>query len=291
LPLGQVIRSHSNQFYVLVEGREVLCRPRGKFRIDHQNVLAGDQVEVQIEGTEGRIERVLPRTTVLQHPAVANVDQVLVVFTLRDPMADYGFLDRVLIHAERVGIKTAILLNKVDLLSEAEVEQFCHTYGVQVGYPVVPLAAKLGDGLADLIPLLVGRISVLAGHSGVGKSRLVKALEPTLENIRIGELSEKLGRGKHTTRHVELIPLTVGGLLVDSPGFTYLEFTGLQKWDLAKFLPEFGRLTDTCRFADCVHHKEPDCAVRAAVDNGQIARSRYENYLLFLGEVEAIKRW
>lgn len=291
MPLGQVIRSHSNQFYVVVEGREVLCRPRGKLRIQHQTVLAGDQVEVHIEGAEGRIERVLPRTTVLERPAVANVDQVLIVFTLREPEADYPFLDRVLIHAERVGIDTTIVLNKTDLLSEAEVEQFCLTYGKLVGYPVIPMAAKLGQGLADLVPLLPGRTSVLAGHSGVGKSRLIRALEPQRENIRVGELSVKLGRGKHTTRHVELIPLAVGGLLVDTPGFTYLEFTGLERQDLARYFPEFGRLAGTCRFADCMHHREPDCVVRAAVASGEIARSRYENYILFLAEVEAIKRW
>jgi len=291
LPTGQVIRSHNHQFYVLVDGREVLCRPRGKFRLDRQDVLAGDQVEVLIEGGEGRIERVLPRLSEMQRPPIANVSQVLVVYTLKDPPADPLFLDRVLVHAERAGVEVVIVLNKIDLLTPEEVDQFCETYGRQVGYPVIPVAAKAGLGLDDLRPLLAGRTSVLAGHSGVGKSRLVQALEPGREDVRVGELSAKLGRGKHTTRHVELIPLSSGGLLADAPGFTYLEFTGIDKYDLRQYFPEFGRHAGSCRFDDCLHRKEPDCAVRTAVETGKIPRSRYDNYLLFLGEVEAQKRW
>lgn len=291
MPVGQVIRSHSHQYYVRVDGREILCRPRGKFRLDRLQVLAGDLVEISVDGDEGRIERVLPRRTVLQRPPVANLDQALIVFTLREPEADYPFLDRVLIHVELAGVSPVIILNKVDLLSEAEVAEFCHLYARQVGYPVVSLSAGTGDGLEALLPLLAGRVSVLAGHSGVGKSHLVQALEPSRDDVRIGELSAKLGRGKHTTRHVELVPLTGGGLLVDSPGFTYLEFEAMEKWDLHRLFPEFQRLDQSCRFTDCLHRKEPDCAVQAGVASGQIPRSRYENYLRFLEEVEAQRKW
>lgn len=291
MPVGQVIRSHSHIFYVLVDGREVECRPRGRFRLDRQSVLAGDLVEVQISGEEGRIDAVLPRRSVLKRPAVANVDQTLVVFTLHEPAADFPFLDRVLVHAEQAGIRPLIILNKVDLLSPAELEAFTHLYRVQVGYAVLSLSATSGLGVDQLRAHVQGKVSVLAGHSGVGKSRLVIALEPLREDIRVGGLSERLGRGKHTTRHVELVPLSGGGLIVDTPGFTYLEFEGMERRDLPELFVEFARYSGQCRFDDCMHHKEPDCAVRAAVAEGAIAPSRHQNYLAFLQEVEAQKRW
>lgn len=292
MPVGQVIRSHSNQYYVLAEGQEVLCRPRGKFRLNRQDVLAGDLVEIHLEGGEGRIDKVLPRRSSLQRPAIANVDQALVVFTLKEPEPDYPFLDRVLVHCEKAGVKPVILLNKVDLLTEEQTLGFIQVYSVQVGYPVIPLAAKHGAGLDDLRPLLPARLSVLAGHSGVGKSRLIQALNPERQDVRVGALSEKLGRGKHTTRHVELIAQPGGGLVADTPGFTYLEFAeAFTKYNLAGYFPEFRRLAGQCRFDDCLHRKEPDCAVREALQAGQVARSRHDNYLLFLSEVEVIKRW
>lgn len=287
---GQVIRTHSNICYVLVEGHEIECRPRGKFRLDRQDVLAGDMVEVMpLEDGEGRIEKVLPRTTVLQRPAVANVDQAIVVFTLHEPEPNLQFLDRVLVHAEHAGVHIKIVLNKVDLCTAEEVEAFRGIYR-PAGYPVLPVSAKLGQGVEAIRPCLSGRLSVLAGQSGVGKSRLVRALEPERSDIRVGAVSDKLGRGKHTTRHVELIA-TSGGLLADAPGFTYLEFTGLEKADLVKLFPEFRELAPGCRFTDCQHRKEPDCAVAAAVAEGLIKPSRYENYLAFLAEIEQQKRW
>jgi ribosome biogenesis GTPase len=291
VPVGQVIRSHSNIFYVLIDGKEFECRPRGRFRVDKQGVLAGDMVEVLLEGDQGRIDKVLPRRTVLQRPAVANVDLALIVFTLHEPEADYPFLDRVLIHAERSGVAAVILLNKVDLLTPEQIETFRHIYVDQVGYKVLPIGAKTGVGLEPLHALLTDHVSVLAGHSGVGKSHLVTALQPGRDDVKVGALSKKLGRGKHTTRHVELVPLPLGGLIVDTPGFTYLEFEQMDKRDLAGYFPEFRRYANDCRFDDCIHRKEPDCAVHTAVAEGKISQSRYENYLFFLTEVEALKRW
>lgn len=292
MPLGQVIRAHSNIYYVQVEEQTVECRPRGKFRLDKLQVRTGDLVDVQVESDgEGRIQRVLERRNCLERPAVANVDQALLVFTLKEPVADLPFLDRVLIHIEQVDVEAVILLNKVDLLDPAEVADFTRTYQELAGYKVLPISARGGLGLEAVRPLLAGKTSVLAGHSGVGKSRLIRALEPDREDIKVGDLSEKFGKGKHTTRHVELIPLTGGGLIADAPGFTYLEFQGIDKWGLRDYFPEFRERLGQCRYDDCLHHKEPDCAVRTAVAEGQIAPSRYENYLAFLAEVEAMKRW
>ncbi|HLO04454.1 MAG TPA: ribosome small subunit-dependent GTPase A [Symbiobacteriaceae bacterium] len=296
MPQGHVIRSHSNIYYVLVDGEIIECRPRGRFRLDRTGVLAGDRVEVHIEQRsgdkkEGRIEAVLERATVLQRPPVANVEQALIVFTLAQPEADFPFLDRVLIHVEQAGVKPVILLNKIDLVEPERVARFVKEYQEQVGYPVHTLSAVAGTGMAQIPELLHDKVSVLAGHSGVGKSRLVRALLPDRQDIRVGDLSEKLGRGKHTTRHVELIPLPAGGLIVDAPGFTYLEFAGMEKWDLRDFFPEFRSRQHDCRFDDCLHAKEPDCAVQAAVAAGEIPASRYQNYRHFLTEVEALKRW
>jgi ribosome biogenesis GTPase len=296
VPQGQVIRSHSNIYYVLVEGEVVECRPRGRLRLDKTGVLAGDRVEVHMEERsgdkkEGRIEAVLERTSVLHRPAVANVEQALIVFTLAQPEADFPFLDRVLIHVEQAGVKPVILLNKIDLVEPERVAAFVKAYGEQVGYKVHVISAVQGIGLEEMSGLLQSKVSVLAGHSGVGKSRLVQALLPERSDIRVGELSRKLGRGKHTTRHVELIPLPQGGLIVDAPGFTYLEFQGMEKYDLRNYFPEFRDRQKECRFDDCMHAKEPDCSVQAAVSAGEIPQSRYNNYRLFLTEVEALKRW
>lgn len=292
MPVGQVIRSHSNIYYVLVEGREVECRPRGKFRLDQTQVRAGDEVEVRLEADgEGRIEKVLPRRNCLERPPVANVDQCLVVFTLVEPEADYLFLDRVLVHVEQSGVDVLILLNKIDLVEPEAVEAFVRTYRDQVGYPVLPISAREGLGLAELRPHLAGKTSVLAGHSGVGKSRLIRALEPGREDVRVGAVSVKSGKGRHTTRHVELIPLTGGGLVADAPGFTYLEFQDIDKWTLRDHFPEFVRRQAECRYGDCLHRAEPECAVRAAVEAGEVPEIRYQDYLLLLDEVEAMKRW
>jgi ribosome biogenesis GTPase / thiamine phosphate phosphatase len=292
VPVGQVIRAHSNIYYVLVDGREVECRPRGRFRLDKQGVLVGDTVTVHLEGeNDGRIDKVEPRKTVLQRPAVANVDQALVMFTMKQPDVDFLFLDRVLIHVEQAGIEAVLLLNKVDLLTEEEIESFKLRYAEQAGYRVLTMAAKQGMGVEAVRPLLVGRVSVLAGHSGVGKSRLIRALEPDRVDVKVGDLSEKLGRGKHTTRHVELIQITGGGLVADTPGFTYLEFADIDKWTLWKYFREFRGYRGECRFDDCMHNKEPDCAVREAVERGEVSRGRYDHYLMFLKEIEALKRW
>lgn len=288
---GQVIRSHSNIFYVLVEGEVIECRPRGRFRLDRTGVLAGDRVEVERTGNEGRIQAVLERRSVLHRPPVANVDQALILFTLAQPEADFPFLDRVLIHVEQAGVEPVILLNKIDLVEPERVAAFVKAYRDQVGYTVHPIVAKSGEGLEVLPALLKDRVSVLAGHSGVGKSRLARTLLPEREDLRVGELSEKLGRGKHTTRHVELLPLPTGGLIVDSPGFTYLEFQEMEKRELQEYFPELRARKEGCRFADCLHAKEPDCAVQAALAAGEIPASRYQNYRLFLTEVEALKRW
>lgn len=289
--IGQVIRSHSNIFYVLVDGRELECRPRGKFRLNEQRVLCGDFVEVVEAGDgEGRIERVLPRRSQLSRPPVANADQCVIVFTLREPEVDLLFLDRLLVQVEHARLRPLIALNKVDLYAPAEVAAFTVTYGERIGYPVLPVSARDGTGLGAVASHLAGHTSVLAGHSGVGKSRLIAALAPA-HTVKVGELSEKLGRGKHTTRHTELIALPGGGLVADAPGFTHEQFPPMERRELGACFPEFGPAAAACRFPDCLHRKEPDCGVKAAVAAGQIPAHRHRHYLLFLEEIEAQRKW
>lgn len=289
--IGQVVRSHSNLHYVLIDGREVECRQRGRFRLEKRPVLTGDLVQVSLTGDgNGVIEEILRRKVELKRPPIANVDQALIVFTLKAPERNLPLLDRFLVLAEHTGLDVVIVLNKIDLLAPVEVEEFAGTYRA-IGYPVVPVSAREGAGLDALRPLLEGKTSVVAGQSGVGKSRLLNALKPGLQLVT-GALSAKLERGRHTTRHVELIPLDSGGLVADSPGFTYLEFTEIEKEDLRDLFPEFRSLTPQCRFSSsCLHRHEPDCRVKEALAEGQIVRTRYDNYLTFLAEIEAQRKY
>jgi ribosome biogenesis GTPase len=182
-----------------------------------------------------------------------------------------------------------IAVNKVDLVDQDTVAAFAADYR-RVGYPVFPIVAKTGQGIDALLPHLRGKTTVLAGQSGVGKSRLMQTLVPGRE-FKVGDLTAKLRRGKHTTRHVELIRLPQGGLLADAPGFTYLTFEWMEPVKVQEQFPELREYGGQCRFDDCLHRKEPDCAVRAALAGGQITETRYQHYLQFLAEIENIKRW
>lgn len=224
----------------------------------------------------------------LVRPAVANVDQVLAVCTLRDPPADLRLLDRLLVHVASAGLPVVVVLNKVDISPPEEVAALAAAYR-PVGYPFHAVSALTGAGLAELLPHLAERVSVLAGQSGVGKSRLAGVLVD--RQVRVGELSSRPGRGRHTTRHVELLPLPTGGFLADAPGFTNLEFAGLTVTDLADCFPELGGVPGSCRFADCSHAAEPDCAVKAAVAAGDVAEHRYAHYLEFRSEIAAMRKW
>ena len=282
---GRVLRSHSNLFFVQTGGREWPCRQRGRFRLERNAVLTGDWVlfEPQPDGN-GYIVEIEKRHNELIRPPIANVDQAVIVFTAREPDLNLPLLDRFLVLAAWSDIGVVLCLNKADLITSEEAEAIAEPYR-QVGYTVLPIAAKHGTGLDKVTSLLTGRVSVLAGQSGVGKSRLVNALAPGL-SLRTGEVSQKLGRGRHTTRHVELLPVA-GGLLADTPGFSLLDVTGIPKDQLWLCFPEFVNYGNRCRFATCLHHKEPDCAVKAAVEEGHIQEARYRRYIEFLEEILA----
>ncbi len=286
---GRVIRSHSNVHYVDV-GTEVLeCRPRGRLRYRKERVLTGDLVRVSRAGPGlGVIDEVLPRRNALVRPPVANVDQAVLVFALREPDIDLLLLDRLLVLVAMEGLCAVVCLNKADLAGEGETRGLARVYGAAADRLLVT-SARTGQGVEELRETLAGRISVFAGPSGAGKSSLLNALNPEL-GLRTGAVSRKVRRGVHTTRHVALVSTGDGGLVADTPGFTHLELEGLHPVDLSWLYPEMRALCGSCRFSGCLHRAEPGCRVKEAVEEGAIDRGRYERYLTLLSEVEETAR-
>lgn len=279
---GQLKKALSGFYYIQHEGNLYQTRARGNFRKRKVKPLVGDFVEFESTSlTDGYLLEIFPRKNELVRPPVANVDQVIVVASLVEPDFSYHLLDRFLVSLEQKQIEPVIYLSKVDLLVETTLlEEIKATYHL-AGYRVI-----VGDenGLGQVQVLLKNRLTVLAGQSGAGKSTLLNKLVPGLA-LETGEISEALNRGKHTTRHVELIDVAKG-LVADTPGFSSIDFFDLEVTDLPKMFPEFVVLQDMCRFRECSHTHEPDCAVKAALAEGKIAQTRYDNYLLFLQELK-----
>lgn len=279
---GQLKKALSGFYYIQHEGNLYQTRARGNFRKRKVKPLVGDFVEFESTSlTDGYLLEIFPRKNELVRPPVANVDQVIVVASLVEPDFSYHLLDRFLVSLEQKQIEPVIYLSKVDLLDDTTLlEEIKATYHL-AGYRVI-----IGDedGLNQVKALLKNRLTVLAGQSGAGKSTLLNQLVPGLA-LETGEISEALNRGKHTTRHVELIDVAKG-LVADTPGFSSIDFFDLEVTDLPKMFPEFVVLQDTCRFRECSHTHEPDCAVKEALAEGKIAQIRYDNYLLFLQELK-----
>jgi ribosome biogenesis GTPase len=258
------------------------CSLRGRFRVRKQNFIPGDRVIILpgIE-TKATIEKVLERKNSLVRPNIANVDQALLVFAQKTPDPDYNLLDRLLVQIEKIAIDILLVFTKSDLIKELTDPAI--DYYRRVGYKTVSVSNKTGQGVSEVAEFLKGRISVLAGPSGSGKSSLLNSLEPN-QKLKTGEVSEKIGRGKHTTRHVELIPVA-GGLVADTPGFSSLNLPEMKREELQDYFPEFQEYRKNCRFKSCLHDQEPACAVKDALEHSQILVSRYENYIQFLKEV------
>ncbi|HVB09319.1 MAG TPA: ribosome small subunit-dependent GTPase A [Bacillota bacterium] len=276
------------------------CQPRGRLRLTWQvkqgprakltegeralnAILVGDEVHVRLRPDgEGAIEAILPRRSALSRPLIANVDRVLVIATWTSPPWNGELVDRLLILAAAHGCEGWLVLNKVDELDDPEADARLQVYA-DAGYRVWRVSAACGDGMDELGAALSEGVSVLAGASGAGKSRLLGALVPDrAASLRTGEVSPRLLRGRHTTRHVELLRVPAGGFVADTPGFSRVDLTHIEKADLGAFFPEFAALSPTCRFRGCLHRGEPGCAVAGAVDP-----ERLRHYRLFLTEVEA----
>ncbi|NPV71685.1 MAG: ribosome small subunit-dependent GTPase A [Firmicutes bacterium] len=282
---GRVIRCHSNFFDVLLDGEVVRCVLRGRLRLERSEVLAGDWVET-VGARDGShvIQRVLERKNELARPPVANVDMLLVVFTLRQPPLNLAIVDRLLVLAEECGLEAALCMNKADIYSPDEVSPVLNSYAA-TPYRLIVASARTGQGVAEVRDALKDKVSVLAGQSGVGKSSILNALIPGMGR-ETGEVSRKTGRGRHTTKGVELLVLPAGGFVADTPGFARLELEAVDKSALVGRFPEFEAFQGMCRFSNCVHRQEPGCAVKEAVVAGRISASRYGNYVLMLDEAE-----
>ena len=278
-------------FYYVDTGAEVLtCRARGKFRKDGISPLVGDRVEVRELGNgEGFVEAILPRKNAFTRPAVANIDQLVVIASGAIPKTDPYLIDRVAAIAALKGCEVIILLNKCDLDSADSLYEIYRAAGFQT----LRVSAQTGEGLEELVPLISGKLSAFTGNSGVGKSSILNALDPEFR-LRVGEVSDALGRGRHTTRHVELFHLACGAEVVDSPGFSSFETDELNlelKHRLPETFREFQPYLDDCRFVGCSHTKEKGCAVLEAVRRGDIQKSRHASYLRLYEELKPLKDW
>lgn len=290
MPTAQVIKMYNGFYYLQVAGQEELlsCRLRGRIKRNKGAVVTGDYVEYQmLEDGTGVIESCLPRRTLLKRPAVANIDQVLITFAARQPDLNQLLLNRFLVLAEWSGIpEIVICINKCDLLEEKA--DFLQDY-VQAGYKLLMVSAQEGLGIQELKNLLTGRVTVFAGPSGVGKSSLLNAVDSNLE-LATGKISDKIKRGKHTTRAACLLPLPEGGTVVDTPGFSAAELENIDKAQLAHYFPEFRPYIEKCYYNTCTHSHEPDCAVKEAVTAGDICQARYEAYLNILQTINERKK-
>lgn len=286
---GNVIKAYNSYYYVQTNTKVTMCTLRGRFKKERFSLLVGDEVEYSITGGDkGVIETILPRSTLLRRPPVANVSQVVLTFAAVNPDINPTLVDRFLVLTELSKLKAILCINKIDLADTAEIMPIIGLYQ-QIGYEVIPLSAKHGLGVAELRAKLNDQITVFAGPSGAGKSTILNTLDDNLQLVT-GEVSEKIGRGKHTTRFAQLLALPGGGFVVDTPGFSFTEFENVAETELATCFREFGHYADHCKFASCLHAREPQCGVKEAVAAGQIATQRYESYIELLTEIRENKR-
>ncbi len=280
-------------FYYVKSGEHIYeCKPRGIFRLDEITPVAGDRVSISVmdeDTKEGIIEKIHDRKNFLVRPPVANIDQVVAVFALKSPSPDFLLLDKLLVKAASLDIKPIICVNKIDLGTNEELVSAFQSYA-SASYTLVYISASQGNGMERLEELFNHKMSILAGPSGVGKSTIVNWLRPEL-GIETGHISERIKRGRHTTRQVEFYQVGDSGYLADTPGFTSFKIDDIQYDNLQCFYPEFRKYIDLCRFAGCSHVSEPQCAVKNAVDEGKIDSGRHSRYTQLFQHLKQIKRY
>lgn len=290
---GKIIRGIAGFYYVHVPEIGILeCKAKGIFRKNKLKPLVGDFVNVSVideENKKGNIDEVLERKNELIRPAVANIDQALVVFAVKKPEPNLNLLDRFLIMMEQKEIPCVLVFNKSDLATEEEKQAFRKVYE-NSGCKILFVSAKQNQGIDEVREILSHKTSTVAGPSGVGKSSLINMLQSEI-NMETGSISEKIERGKHTTRHTEFIPIGEDTFIMDTPGFSSLAVFDMEKEELEQFYPEFDEYRDTCRFHGCSHTHEPGCSVKEAIAEGKISKERYENYQLIYEELKNKKKY
>ena len=282
---GVIVKGIGGFYYIKAEDGAVYeCKARGVFRKEKIKPMIGDVVRIESDGEKGNIVAIKPRKTELIRPSVANIDTLVIVAATASPEPNLFLIDKMLVLSEQQGIRPILCLNKEDLHSGDELEKIYRT----AGYPVVRVSAKTGEGVAELRALILGKTSAFTGLSGVGKSSILTLLLDAV--LQTGAVSDKIQRGKHTTRHVELFELPGGGFVLDTPGFSSLEAEGITASELYGYFPELAEVTG-CRFKGCSHISEPDCAVKALLAQGKIAASRYESYKALYELLKQKKDW
>ncbi len=286
---GRIVRSLSGFYDVKTEGSIITCRGRGSLRRTGITPLTGDMVEISVEKGKGMVEEVLPRINSFVRPAVANVDALVVFAANTNPVTEPFLIDRVAAIAGDQDVQVYICINKCDLDPASELVRI-YTHA---GFPVIRASAETGEGVDELRQLIRGKLTAFTGNTGVGKSSMLNALCPTLA-LPVGEVSEKLGRGRHTTRHVELYCLEDNTFVADTPGFSSFDTDQMDvmlKENLQYAFSDFASCLGKCQFHDCSHRAEPGCCVRQAVETGEIEATRYDSYLRLYEKAEQIKLW
>ena len=286
---GVVIKGIGGNYDVACEGAILRCRASAKIKHQKNLLAAGEYVELRLTDDGGYITERLPRRNGLIRPAIANIDQLVILCSQAPPVTDPYLIDKVTVVALYQGIQPIILLNKSDLHESGDLYDAYQ----KAGFPVIRASAVTGEGVQEITDLLAGKISAFTGNSAIGKSSILNRIDSRF-GLQVGDMSEKIARGRHTTRHVELLRLENGGLVADTPGFSTFDAVRMEKLtkdNLQQFFPEIDQFFAQCRFTDCKHIKEPGCVVREAVERGEIAKSRYESYCMLYEEVAAQKLW
>ena len=289
---GKIIKGIGGFYYVDTENGLYECRARGIFRKNKITPLVGDRVSINVvdeENKKGVVEEIEERDTELVRPPIANVDKALIVFAIKNPSPNLSLLDRFIVLAEKENLEIVIVFTKVDLDTDGELLDELKDIYEASGYKVIPVSNKLKLNIDKIKEELKGNTVVFAGPSGVGKSSLLNEVDKNFE-LKTGEVSDKIKRGKHTTRHAELLKLECGGMVADTPGFSSLILDDIDESELKEYFIEFDKY-DECRFGSrCIHENEPSCAVKEAVENREISKKRYESYIQLLNEIRAGKK-
>lgn len=287
---GIITKGVGGNYYVDIGSKIIECRARGLFRLKNIKPLVGDKVLIRITEEDedmGYIEEIKERTSEIKRPPVANAQQLVIIFSVKNPEPSFILLDKLLIAAKSNNLNPVICINKSDLANEEEKENILNIFK-NTGYKIIFTSKYDEDSLQNLKDILKDRLNVFSGPSGVGKSSLMNAIEPGFY-LETGEISDKLKRGRHTTRHAEIFKLSFGGYAVDTPGFSSFELEGIDEYSLKSYYPEIVKYDDGCKFLDCLHYKEPGCMIKEAVNSDLISRVRYNNYIKLLEQIKESK--
>lgn len=290
---GKIIKGIAGFYYIHAENGQVYeCKAKGAFRKQKIKPLVGDMVRIAVlDEAEhlGNVEEILPRKNELIRPAVANIDMALVIFAAAKPEPNFNLLDRFLCMMEFQNVPVTICFNKTDLVDEEKIEEYRKIYE-PAGYRLMSTCTRTGEGVDAVKALLHGKTTTVAGPSGVGKSSLINALQSDVQ-MQTGVISDKIDRGKHTTRHSEIVPVMEDSYIMDTPGFSSMDVPGFEKEDLWTCFPEFREYEPYCKFQGCSHINEPNCGVKEALAEGKISSVRYENYKLLYEELKNMKKY